>query len=121
MDVKDLPVFYQEISVRDVYGPNEPHIPAGYICIAFRKPEPTDIFWGTDGGINTGTNGGSRDPRIILEKIKRHVVTFTATGEHRTPKRGEFVRWPRFTDFYECLGSGIYGTFDIYERTETEI
>ncbi len=85
------------ITVKDVYGVEEPTIPEGRAAKAFRVPKKGDEYLG-DFGIYFKARAEDyhyRTPVIILtpapKKLKE--VRFVVVGENREPKAGEWYTY----------------------------
>lgn len=124
----------------DVYQ-QEVKIPEGYKYIDFRKPTGSELFLGiTDHqpvkltNLYRGDKG--HDIRIIVARIPRKQIIFTATGEVRAPRPGDWYEAEhtfyggRYSPQYQFTGGILLcgpdfpiesGTRKIFTRTESEI
>lgn len=104
------------ISVKNVYGVDEPTIPAGYEATGeFRWPtvDPNEYYLGAlhscAGQVYPSEpNSTLNEPRIILRvKPKRKVVTFTHTGTFvQNVPPGQYYYWSANDSYYQSFNAG---------------
>jgi hypothetical protein len=111
------------ITVKDIYGTDNPKIPDGYEMIDFRPYKQHEEILGVPCTIvlKAYHDGQLRAPFIILrkKKVMRKEVTLTETGEFRIPRSGEWIidKWNEVVHF-----QGLTGTsYKILKYEEREI
>lgn len=114
------------ITIESVYL-NGIKLPQGYKFTGkFKPPKANEEFLGSKAG-NYATIAFSDfpedSPRLILERIKRKVVTFTETGEVRTAKAGEWYKYTGIdgSEKYQQATYLLSYMWSIVTRTESEI
>lgn len=82
------------VTVKDVYGTDEPDIPNGFEQVEFRCVKADDEYLTVYQDRASGNDDAVKviGPRIILRrrKVTRKQWVFTETGEHRHAERGEW-------------------------------